>query len=170
MVFAFCWATIVYCPIACWTWNANGWLFNLPSLDFAGGGPVHVASGWSALAYAFVLGKRVHKGDKVHGKAHNPTLVFLGTVLIWFGWFGFNGGSALNASIRSMFAAFNTNTAASFGVLGWVLVDYIRTKGHFSVVGACSGAIAGLVGITPCAGYVSLWIAALIGFLTGMFL
>ncbi|KAF2268755.1 ammonium transporter MepA [Lojkania enalia] len=167
MVFAFCWATIVYCPIACWTWNANGWLYNLPSLDFAGGGPVHVASGWAALAYAFVLGKRKHKGDKIHGKPHNPTLVFLGTVLIWFGWFGFNGGSALNATIRSVMAAFNTNTAASFGVLGWTLVDFVRTKGHFSVVGACSGAIAGLVGITPAAGYVSVWIAALIGFLTG---
>ncbi|KAF2204403.1 Rh-like protein/ammonium transporter [Delitschia confertaspora ATCC 74209] len=167
LIFAFCWATIVYCPIACWTWNANGWLFNLPSLDFAGGGPVHIASGWSALAYAFVLGKRVHKGD-THGKPHNTTLVFLGTVLIWFGWFGFNGGSALNGSIRSMIAAFNTNTAAGFGVLGWVTVDYIRTKGHFSIVGACSGAIAGLVGITPAAGFVSVWIAALIGFLTAV--
>jgi Amt family ammonium transporter len=166
MIFAFCWATIVYCPIACWTWNANGWLFNLPSLDFAGGGPVHIASGWSALAYAFVLGKRTHKGEKIHGKPHNTTLVFLGTVLIWFGWFGFNGGSALNASIRSMMAAFNTNTAASFGVLGWVCVDFVRSKGKFSVVGACSGAIAGLVGITPAAGFVSVWIAALIGFLT----
>ncbi|KAF2645489.1 ammonium transporter [Massarina eburnea CBS 473.64] len=167
MIFSFCWATIVYCPIACWTWNANGWLFNLPSLDFAGGGPVHVASGWAALAYAFVLGKRVHKGDKIHGKPHNTTLVFIGTVFIWFGWFGFNGGSALNASIRSMMAVFNTNTAASFGVLGWTLVDLIRSRGRFSLVGACSGAIAGLVGITPAAGYVSVWIAGLIGFLTG---
>jgi Amt family ammonium transporter len=146
--------------------QANGWLFNLPSLDFAGGGPVHIASGWSALAYAFVLGKRLPKGDKIHGKAHNPTLVFIGTVLIWFGWFGFNGGSALNGTVRSMLAAFNTNTAASFGVLGWTSVEYIRNKGKFSVVGACSGAIAGLVGITPAAGYVSVWIAALIGFLT----
>ncbi|KAJ4410849.1 hypothetical protein N0V91_001778 [Didymella pomorum] len=167
MIFAFCWATIVYCPIACWTWNANGWLFNLPSLDFAGGGPVHIASGWSALAYAFVLGKRLPKGEKIHSRAHNPTLVFIGTVFIWFGWYGFNGGSALNGTVRSMLAAFNTNTAACFGVLGWVLVDYVRTKGHFSVVGACSGAIAGLVGITPAAGYVSVWFAALIGFLTG---
>lgn len=91
LVFAFLWATIVYCPIACWTWNPNGWLYNLPSLDFAGGGPVHIASGWSALAYAFVLGKRTHTGEKSHGKPHNTTLVFLGTVLIWFGWFGFNG-------------------------------------------------------------------------------
>ncbi|KAL5113455.1 hypothetical protein ACEQ8H_008668 [Pleosporales sp. CAS-2024a] len=166
IIFAFLWATVVYCPIACWTWNSNGWLFKLPSLDFAGGGPVHIASGWSALAYAFVLGKRLPKGEKIHGKPHNPTLVFLGTVLIWFGWFGFNGGSALNGTMRSMLAGFNTNTAASFGVLGWTLVEYVRNKGKFSVVGACSGAIAGLVGITPAAGYVSVWIAALIGFLT----
>jgi len=90
LVFSFFWATIVYCPIACWTWNGNGWLYNLPSLDFAGGGPVHIASGWSALAYALVLGKRKHFGEASHGKPHNTTLVFLGTVLIWFGWFGFN--------------------------------------------------------------------------------
>jgi Amt family ammonium transporter len=88
--------------------------------------------------------------------------------LIWFGWFGFNGGSAINGSIRAMVAAFNTNAAASTGVLGWVLVDYIRCKGKFSVVGACSGAIAGLVGVTPAAGYVSPWLAALIGFLTSV--
>ncbi|KAK7529709.1 ammonium transporter MepA [Phyllosticta paracitricarpa] len=168
LVFAFLWATIVYCPIACWTWNPNGWLYNLPSLDFAGGGPVHIASGWSALAYALILGKRKHRGEKSHAKPHNTTLVFLGTVLIWFGWFGFNGGSALNGTVRSMFVCFNTNTAACFGVLGWVIVDYIKHKGKFSVVGACSGAIAGLVGITPAAGFVSLWIAAVIGFLTGV--
>ncbi|KAF3761628.1 hypothetical protein M406DRAFT_64813 [Cryphonectria parasitica EP155] len=169
LVFGFFWATIVYCPIACWTWNPSGWLYNLPSLDFAGGGPVHIASGWAALAYALVLGKRrKNPEDRTHGKAHNTTLVFLGTVLIWFGWFGFNGGSALNASVRAMYAAFNTNTAASTGAIGWVMVDYIRHKGRFSVVGACEGAIAGLVGITPAAGYVSVWLAAVIGFLTAV--
>jgi Amt family ammonium transporter len=168
LIFAFFWATVVYCPIANWTWNPNGWLYQLPSLDFAGGGPVHIASGWAGLAYAMILGKRKHAGEKTHKKPHNTTLVFLGTVLIWFGWFGFNGGSALNATVRSMYAAFNTNTAASFGVLGWVLVDYIRTGGKFSVVGACEGAIAGLVGITPAAGFVSAWPAALIGFLTAV--
>jgi Amt family ammonium transporter len=167
LVFGFFWATIVYCPIACWTWNSNGWLFKLPSLDFAGGGPVHISSGWSALAYAFVLGKRKHSGDKSHGKPHNTTLVFLGTVLIWFGWFGFNGGSALNATVRAMYAAFNTNTAASTGMIGWVMVDYIKHR-KFSVVGACEGAIAGLVGITPAAGYVSVWLAAVIGFITAV--
>jgi ammonium transporter, Amt family len=99
LIFSFLWATIVYCPIACWTWNANGWLYNLPSLDYAGGGPVHIASGCSALAYALVLGKRKIKGEGHHGKPHNTTLVFLGTILIWVGWFGFNGGSTLNASV-----------------------------------------------------------------------
>lgn len=169
LVFGFFWATIVYCPIACWTWNPNGWLYNLPSLDFAGGGPVHIASGWAALAYALALGKRkTNTDDKSHGKPHNTTLVFLGTVFIWFGWFGFNGGSALNASVRAMYAAFNTNTAASTGAIGWVMVDYIRHKRRFSVVGACEGAIAGLVGITPAAGYVSVWLAAVIGFLTSV--
>ncbi|KAL3424074.1 ammonium transporter [Phlyctema vagabunda] len=166
LVFAFCWATVVYCPLACWTWNSNGWLYNLPSLDFAGGGPVHIASGWSALAYAFVLGKRKIPGEKMHTKPHNPTLVFLGTVLIVFGWFGFNGGSSLNASIRSMYVVFNTNVASSFGILGWVLVDYFMHGKKFSLVGACEGAIAGLVGITPAAGYVTIWLAAVIGFLT----
>ncbi|KAF7512847.1 hypothetical protein GJ744_011950 [Endocarpon pusillum] len=168
LVFGFSWATIVYCPIACWTWNPNGWLYNLPSLDFAGGGPVHISSGWSALAYAFVLGKRKHQGEKSYNKPHNVSLVFLGTMFIWFGWFGFNGGSALNGTLRSMLAVFNTNTAASCGVLGWVLVDYIKHQRRFSIVGACEGAIAGLVGITPAAGYVSVWFAALIGFLTAV--
>lgn len=169
LIFGFCWLTVVYCPIACWTWNPNGWLYKLPSLDFAGGGPVHISSGWSGLAYAAVLGKRKAAGDKkVEKKAHNVTLVFLGTVLIWFGWFGFNGGSALNATVRAMYAAFNTNTAASSGVLGWCLVDFIRRRGRFSIVGACEGAIAGLVGITPAAGFVSIWPAALIGFVTAI--
>jgi len=168
IVFGFLWATIVYCPIACWTWNPNGWLYNLPSLDFAGGGPVHIASGCSALAYALVLGKRKVHGTEAHNKkAHNVTLVFLGTVLIWFGWFGFNGGSALGVSVRSLLVIFNTNAAASAGILGWVLVDYVRHKRRFSVVGACEGAIAGLVGITPAAGYVTPWISMVIGFLTG---
>lgn len=168
LIFAFCWCTVVYCPIACWTWNSNGWLFKLPSLDYAGGGPVHIASGWAALAYALVLGKRTAKDHHQTHKPHNSTLVFVGTVLIVFGWFGFNGGSALNASVRAMMAAFNTQVAASTGVLGWVLVDFIRHKGRFSVVGACEGAIAGLVGITPAAGYVNPWLGAVIGFLTAV--
>ncbi|PPJ57581.1 hypothetical protein CBER1_04783 [Cercospora berteroae] len=169
-IFAFAWATIVYAPIACWTWNANGWLLNLGSLDYAGGGPVHIASGCSALAYALVLGKRkssIETGT-FHTKPHNQTLVALGTFFIWFGWFGFNAGSALNATVRSYYAAFNTQAAASAGILGWVTVDMIRNKGRFSFSGACEGAIAGLVGITPAAGYVQVWPAALIGYLTAV--
>lgn len=136
--------------------------YSIVDLTQRSGGPVHIASGCSALAYALVLGKRKHTGVQSHGKPHNTTLVFLGTVFIWFGWFGFNGGSALDASLRSVYAAFNTNTSACCGVLGWVLVDYIRTRGKFSVVGACEGAIAGLVGITPAAGYVSVWVSCLV--------
>lgn len=130
---------------------------------------MHIASGWAGLAYALVLGKRkpAH-GEAGHPKPHNVTMVFLGTTLIWFGWFGFNGGSALNGTVRAMMAAFNTNTAASTGAIGWVFVDYIKYKGKFSVIGCCEGVIAGLVGITPAAGYVSVWCAALIGLITGM--
>lgn len=91
LLFSFCWVTIVYCPLARWTWSSKGWLYNLPSLDYAGGGPVHVASGCTALAYAFVLGKRKHGAEEVpRRKPHNVTLVFLGTAFIWCGWVGFN--------------------------------------------------------------------------------
>jgi ammonium transporter, Amt family len=168
MIFGFLWATICYCPIAYWTWNANGWLYKLPGLDFAGGGPVHISSGTAGLAYALVLGKRRSYHEKHLYKPHNVTVVFLGTTLIWFGWFGFNGGSALNASMRSMVAVWNTNCAACMGVLGWTLFSYFKHGRKFSVIGACEGAIAGLVGITPAAGYVSPWFAALIGFLTAI--
>jgi Amt family ammonium transporter len=167
IIFGFCWATVVYCPVAYWTWNANGWLFKLPSLDFAGGGPVHITSGTSGLAYALILGKRLNHKEKHLHKPHNVTIVFLGTMLIWFGWFGFNGGSALNASMRSMVAVFNTNAAACTGVLGSVLYRYVRRR-KFSVIGACEGAIAGLVGVTPAAGYVDIWCAAAIGFITAL--
>ncbi|KAK9474654.1 ammonium transporter AmtB-like domain-containing protein [Dipodascopsis tothii] len=172
MVFTFCWVTIVYCPIACWTWNANGWLFNLPALDFAGGGPVHITSGCGALAYAMVIGKRTeHDGSKkkfAKYVPHNPSLIFIGTWMIWFGWFGFNGGSTLNASVRTSYVLVNTHVAAAMGVIGWSMMDYIFYRGRFSIVGACEGCIAGLVGITPAAGYVPVYFAVLIGFFTAI--
>ncbi|KAK5168382.1 uncharacterized protein LTR77_006952 [Saxophila tyrrhenica] len=168
IIFGFCWVTICYCPIAYWTWNANGWLYKFGALDFAGGGPVHISSGAAALAYALILGKRSRHGEKHVYKPHNVTIVFLGTVLIWFGWFGFNGGSALNASIRGMVAVWNTNLAASTGVLGWSIFHYCFRGRKFSVIGACEGAIAGLVGITPAAGFVTVWYAAAIGFITAI--
>ncbi|KAK9478567.1 ammonium transporter AmtB-like domain-containing protein [Lipomyces japonicus] len=171
MVFSFCWATIVYCPVACWTWNANGWLYKLGALDFAGGGPVHIASGVGALAFALVLGKRVeHKktGSWVKFHAHSPVMVYIGTILVWFGWFGFNGGSTLNVTVRAAYALVNTNIAASTGVLGFNLVEFIMYKGKFSVVGSCRGVMVGLVAITPAAGYVPVYFAAVIGFLTAI--
>lgn len=156
----------MYCPSACWTWNPSGLLFTLPSLDFAEGGPVHIASGSAGVAYALILGKRKGLGENHHQKPHNSTLIFLGAVFIWFGWFGFNCGSAINASMRAMVAAFNIQVAASTGAIGRVIVDYIKHKCKFSVVGACEGVVAGFVGITPGAGYVSPWCAAAIGFMT----
>ncbi|PYH97135.1 ammonium transporter [Aspergillus ellipticus CBS 707.79] len=168
LIFSFFWATIVYCPLARWTWSSAGWLYNLPAIDFAGGGPVHIASGCTALAYALILGKRRGYGEPSLRKPHNTTLVFIGTVMIWTGWLGFNGGSNLTASMRAMVAVFNTNTAGCMGILGWVIVDMIRHKGRYTLVGACEGAIAGLVGITPAAGCVSLWLAACIGFITSV--
>jgi Amt family ammonium transporter len=155
LIFGFWWCTICYCPIAYWTWNANGWLFKFGALDFAGGGPVHISSGSAGLAYALVLGHRRKLSEKHIYKPHNVTIVFLGTVLIWFGWFGFNGGSALNASMRAMVAVWNTNIAASMAVIGWTMFHYAFKGRKFTVIGACEAVIAGLVGITPAAGYVT---------------
>jgi Amt family ammonium transporter len=165
MLFAFIWATIVYDPIACWTWNPNGWAFQLGTLDFAGGGPVHMSSGAAALAYSIWLGRRKGYGtDKLNYKPHNVSHVALGTIFLWFGWFGFNGGSALSATFRAAQASIVTNLAASVGGLTWTIMDY-RFDRKWSAVGFCSGAIAGLVAITPAAGYVGSPAAVAIGVL-----
>ncbi|KAK6456612.1 ammonia permease [Scheffersomyces xylosifermentans] len=166
MVFLFIWLTVVYCPIAFWTWGGNGWLFNLGALDFAGGGPVHENSGFAALAYSLVLGKRhdpLISGKVPKYKPHSVSSIVLGTVFLWFGWFGFNGGSTGNATIRSWYACVNTNLAASCGGLTWMFVDWFRTGGKWSTVGLCLGAIAGLVGITPAAGFVPVYTAPVFG-------
>ena len=170
LVFIFIWATVVYDPIAYWTWNGNGWLFTLGSLDFAGGTPVHINSGVAALAYALMLGRRVGY-DKVRGlpyRPHNVTHVVLGTVFLWVGWFGFNGGSALGSNIKAVMACYVTNLAASVGGITWVLLDY-RLEGKWSTIGFCSGAISGLVAITPAAGFVTPWAAFVIGLCGGGF-
>jgi Amt family ammonium transporter len=181
VIFMFFWTTLVYDPIAYWHWGARGWLKNLSclntlsldqtpclvgGLDFAGGGPVHMASGTAALAFCIFLG---HRKRLAHDefKPHNVTNVFLGTALLWFGWFGFNAGSALAATSRAGMAGFVTTVAASAGGLAWVFCDYLRIK-KLSGVGFCSGAIAGLVGITPAAGFVSPWAAIIIGAVTGV--
>ncbi|KAK1781466.1 ammonium transporter AmtB-like domain-containing protein [Copromyces sp. CBS 386.78] len=139
--------------------------------DFAGSGPVHIASGFGALAWSMMLGPRVTDTDAVgrekfaHHKPHSPLLMCHGTAFIWFGWSAFNGTSTANLSLRSIYVVVNTNLAACGGGVGWVLIDYLY-KRKFSLVGFCSGSIAGLVGITPAAGYVPVYVASLIGVLT----
>ncbi|KAI5970502.1 MEP2 [Candida margitis] len=171
MVFLFVWLTVVYGPIAYWTWGGNGWLFNLGALDFAGGGPVHENSGFAALAYSLWLGKRhdpLTQGKVPKYKPHSVSSIVLGTVFLWFGWFGFNGGSTGNAKMRSWYACVNTNIAAASGGLTWMFVDYFRTGGKWSTVGLCTGAIAGLVGITPAAGYVPVYTSIIFGIVPGI--
>ncbi|CAK7203574.1 ammonium transporter Amt1 [Sporothrix eucalyptigena] len=164
IVFMFIWATIVYDPIAYWTWNANGWTFKLGGLDFAGGTPVHISSGAAALAYSLMLGKRTgyDKNQGLPYRPHNVTHVVLGTVFLWVGWFGFNGGSALGANLRAVMACVVTNLAASCAGITWCLLDY-RLEKKWSTVGFCSGAIAGLVAITPASGFVPAWSAVIFG-------
>ncbi|VVT46855.1 uncharacterized protein SAPINGB_P001421 [Magnusiomyces paraingens] len=172
MVYLFIWMTIVYSPVACWTWGPKGWLVVLGSLDYAGGGPVHMASGAGALAYAFVCGKRRDPSTDSNKlptfKPHSVTSAVFGTVFLWFGWFGFNGGSTGNASIRSAYALFNTNLAAACGAITWLLVDYFRFERKWTTIGMCSGAVAGLVGITPAAGFVPVYFAVPIGMVTAI--
>jgi Amt family ammonium transporter len=163
MVFLFVWLTLVYCPIACWTWNPAGWAFQLGVLDFAGGTPVHINSGTAALAIAIYLGKRRGYGtERLAYKPHNTAFCVIGTALLWFGWFGFNGGSALSANLRAVQALVVTNLSASVGGIVWMLLDW-RLERKFSAIGFCSGAISGLVAITPASGYVGTYSALAIG-------
>lgn len=154
LLFVFCWCTIVYNPLACWTWNSNGWGFKLGGVDYAGGTPVHISSGTAALVISLYLGPRKGFGTAdLAYRPHNVTYVVLGTVLLWFGWFGFNGGSGIGANLRAAQAIMVTHIAAAVGGLTWMLLDY-RLERRWSVVGFCSGAISGLVAITPASGYV----------------
>ncbi|KAJ9133840.1 Ammonium transporter [Pleurostoma richardsiae] len=169
LVFIFVWGTIVYDPIAYWTWNGNGWSFKMGGLDFAGGTPVHISSGAAALAYSLMLGKRTgySKNQGLPYRPHNVTHVVLGTVFLWVGWFGFNGGSALAANLRAVMACIVTHIAASVAGFTWCLLDY-RLERKWSTVGFCSGAIAGLVAITPASGFVPAWAAVIFGVVGGI--
>ncbi|KAK3113712.1 hypothetical protein LTR53_008715 [Teratosphaeriaceae sp. CCFEE 6253] len=168
VIFMFIWSTVVYDPIACWTWNPHGWVYKLGGLDFAGGTPVHISSGAAALAYSYVLGKRTGFGTQaLNFRPHNTVHVVTGTVFLWVGWFGFNAGSALSANMRAVMAAVVTNLAACTGGITWCLVDY-RLERKWSTVGFCSGVIAGLVAITPGSGYVPAWAAIVYGVCAGV--
>src|SRR4051812_43658981 len=166
VLFSLLWATFVYDPLAHWVWGADGWLHKLGALDFAGGTVVHISSGISALVAATVLGHRVGLG-KEKMEPHDLTMTVLGAGLLWFGWFGFNAGSALAADGLAATAFVTTNTAAAMGALAWVTVAWAH-KGHPSVLGAAAGAVAGLVGITPAAGFVTPASAILIGLGAGV--
>lgn len=163
LLLVFIWSTIVYNPIACATWAPNGWAFQLGALDFAGGGPVHINAGMGSLALSIFLGKRRGYGTQsLSYRPHSVSHVALGTSLLWFGWFGFNGGSALAANIRAAQASIATNLAAAVGGLTWLFIDWFYTR-RWSAVSLCSGIITGLIGITPAAGYVGAPSAMAIG-------
>jgi Amt family ammonium transporter len=165
-LFSAIWLVVVYAPVAHWVFSPSGWLFKLGALDFAGGTVVHANAGAAALAVILVIGKR--KGwPKERMRPHNVPFVLLGTGLLWFGWFGFNAGSALAANTTSAFAFVNTNTATGAALLAWILTEKIR-DGHATTLGAASGAVAGLVAITPACGFVSPMGSIAIGFAAGV--
>ena len=164
-VFIILWVTIVYAPVAHWVWG-GGWLGELGALDFAGGNVVHINSGVAALTAAIIFGKRLGFGSEPM-EPHNVPMVVMGAGLLWFGWFGFNAGSALSADGNAVNAFVATNTAAAAGILGWTATAWLL-DGKPSVIGAASGAVAGLVAITPAAGFVGPLPAIVIGLVAGV--
>jgi len=165
-LFAGIWLVIVYAPIAHWVFSPSGWLFKLGAEDFAGGTVVHANAGAAALALILVIGKR--KGwPKERMRPHNVPYVLLGAGLLWFGWFGFNAGSDLGSNTGSAYAFVNTKTATGAALLAWVVTEKIR-DGHANTLGAASGAVAGLVAITPACGFVSPMGSIVIGLAAGV--
>jgi len=160
LLFILLWATFIYDPVCHWVWGIGGWLRNLGALDFAGGTVVHITAGISALAVAYVVGKRKGYG-KVPMEPSNIPLTVLGAFLLWFGWFGFNGGSALSSGGLATSAFVATNTAAAAAALTWMVISWIHKRP--SVLGLATGAVVGLVAITPASGYVSPMSAIAIG-------
>jgi Amt family ammonium transporter len=165
LVFIVLWATLVYDPLAHWVWGVGGWLRNLGALDFAGGTVVHISSGVSALVAALIIGRRKGYGHQPM-PPHNLPFTVIGASLLWFGWFGFNAGSALSAGGLAAHAFTTTNTAAAAAALGWMFSEW-SSRGKPTVLGAASGAVAGLVAITPAAGFVTPMAAIVIGAVAG---
>jgi Amt family ammonium transporter len=165
VVFLGAWLVLVYAPVAHWVFAPAGWLFRMGALDFAGGTVVHINAGIAALAVILVLGKRRGWPNETM-PPHSLPFTLLGTGILWFGWFGFNAGSALAANGLAAQAFLNTNNAAAAAMLGWLVVERVK-GGHATTLGAASGAVAGLVAITPCAGYVGGISPILIGFAAG---
>lgn len=159
------WSICVYSPVAHWVWSSNGWLFAKGALDFAGGFVVHMTAGFSALVLAILIGKRSDFGKSQ--KPHDLGMVLLGTSLLWFGWFGFNAGSALSSGGLAAHAFVTTFVSAAAAMVMWTLVDTIK-DGKPSIMGACIGIVAGLVAVTPAAGFVTVGSAIIIGLLAGI--
>ncbi len=166
LVFIVLWSTLVYSPVAHWVWNPGGWIKQLGAIDFAGGTVVHVTAGLSALAAAIVVGPRMNR-EKIEEKPSNVPFVILGAALLWFGWFGFNAGSALSASPIAVSAFVATNLSAAAATVSWMIVDTIM-KGKPSATGIAIGAVCGLVAITPASGFVTPASAIIIGLAAGI--
>jgi len=160
------WSLVVYAPVAHWVFSPEGWLFKRGALDFAGGTVVHVNAGIAALAVVLFIGRR-NGWPKTAMPPHSLPLTMIGTGILWFGWFGFNAGSSLGANSIAVQALVNTHMAAAAAMLGWLLVERLHT-GHATTLGAASGAVAGLVAITPCAGFVGGMSPIGIGLITGV--
>ena len=180
LIFIILWSTLIYVPIAHWVWNPDGWLKGVGSIDFAGGLVVHISAGVSALAAALVIGRRkgcavpwkqhmkeIDQKEKVEFKPTNIPYVLLGAALLWFGWFGFNAGSALAANDLAVSALVVTNLAAAAAAVSWMLMDWLR-KGKPSAVGMAVGAVVGLVVITPASGFVGPTAAIIMGLIGGV--
>ena len=166
LIFIALWTTLVYDPVAHWVWGVDGWLRNEGVLDFAGGTVIHILSGISGLVAAMLIGKRAGYG-RTAMIPHNIPMVVIGMAFLWLGWFGFNGGSAFAANSLAAHAMVTTQVAAATGMLGWMLSESMLA-GKATTLGAASGAIAGLVAITPGAGFVPVWTALPIGFIGGI--
>ncbi len=164
VMFVILWSVFVYSPLAHWVWSVDGWLYKLGALDFAGGTVVHLSSGVSALVVAFLIGRRHVNGEPM--EPHDVPMTVLGAGLLWFGWFGFNAGSAVTAGGLAASAFTVTNIAAAAATVTWVLASYLHHR-KVSVVGAACGAVAGLVAITPASGYVTVGGALIIGLAAG---
>ncbi|MBC7997581.1 MAG: ammonium transporter [Leptolyngbya sp.] len=166
LVFLALWSLVVYVPVAHWVWGEGGWMRTLGALDFAGGTVVHITAGIAAVICAWLLGAR-HDHQESPLIPHNVPFVLLGAGLLWFGWFGFNAGSALAANGTAALALVNTNTAAAGAMITWLILES-TLKGKPTAVGAATGAVVGLVGITPAAGFVYPWAALIIGIVTAI--
>ncbi len=167
LIFIILFSVFIYCPLAHWTWHPDGFLHRWGVLDFAGGTVVHMSAGYAALAGAMFLGPRKAFNDNKHSEPANIPYVILGTGMLWFGWFGFNSGSALGANTTAVLAFVTTVVASAAAMMSWIFFDAARGK-KVSAMGACIGAVVGLVAITPAAGYVSIPQALFIGFISAI--